>query len=107
MFFAFQCLGSHLRGKNYLPELHCLLFNIYPKLLSQPLHLHLPFILLISPYFILLTPFFHISQNLLPSDTSSLLLSATTFSSFLAMSVHKWVTDYSCAKSLVWEEELL
>lgn len=69
--------GSHLRGKNRFLDLHSVLFNICPKLLSKPLHLHLPFIL-ISPHCHPLTPSFHVSQNLLPPDTSSLLLSVTT-----------------------------
>lgn len=105
--FSFIEYSESLWGKNKFLDLRSVLLNTCPKLLSKPLHLRLPFILLISPHCQPQSSINSLLPRLTESASSRHLLSPPLSYHLLATSLHKWVTDYSCAKSRVWEEELL
>lgn len=84
------------------PAFHLLSLCSTPELLSSPLTSS--FIPLTCPC---CNPHICINPPLPVKSTSLRHLWASTFSSFPAVSAHKWVRDYSCAKSLVWEGRLL
>lgn len=102
-----SCCQSHCSCSHFRPQINLLSICsrcVVPACSFYPLLLHPPSSPLTCPG---CHPHLCINPPLPAKSASLWHLWVSTFSSFPVVPAHKWVRDYSCAKSLVWEGRLL